>query len=94
MIYKPECIWMLNYVITHTHDIITIIPQNTAQLLRRLLNLYIWYYKFKSNILVPIFIIDFCFVTFMNKYNILTLVIHSFRDVTLLVKAEMANSGT
>jgi len=30
----------------------------------------------------------------MNKYNILTLVIHSFCDVNLLVKAELVNSGT
>jgi len=30
MIYKLECIWLFNYVIIHTHDIITIIPQNNA----------------------------------------------------------------
>ena len=30
MIYKPEGIWLFNYVIIHTHDIITIIPQNNA----------------------------------------------------------------
>ena len=27
---QEECIWLFNYVIIHTHDIITIIPQNNA----------------------------------------------------------------
>jgi hypothetical protein len=47
----------------YTCDIITIIILNLSLRVRRLLNLYTRYYKFKSNILVPIFVIvSLCYI--------------------------------